>query len=513
VRLLNWSTQGASETAHPLIGTTLRASYRVLRVLAHGQMGLVFEAELLRLRRLMAVKLVARHLSRDPRALARFYREAEIISLLNHPHIVQIVDFDATDDGDPYIVMELLKGENLEQRLERESPLPFATAVRIACQAGSALSAVHSSAVVHRDLKPGNVFLCDVPDEAVFVKLLDFGIGKRLAPGPGITGENAVLGTPEYMPPEQALGRTAFVDERGDQYSLAVMTYEMLAGRVPFTGDTVGEILPQVIESAPPPLNRFVQGVPPLVEQAILRALAKEPKHRFASVAEFVSALATGAGTTVPPLDEAPTTLRLATPVPSNAPSARPSAAPSAVAHAPSVAPFASSLPPRATSVPPRESFAPSRSTRPASGLHPWSRGTVPPEMRLPLAEINGAIERARQAAGAKDFEVASAEIDAALAYADLLNDDDAFAIVREASALIDGVLESRLGGLSAKPRVASEGLDVHVMRLSPEQAFLLSRIDGRCSVEEVLDLTPLPRRRTLLLLVRMLRQKIIAFG
>lgn len=131
--------------------------------------------------------------------------------------------------------------------------------------------------------------------------------------------------------------------------------------------------------------------------------------------------------------------------------------------------------------------------------------------MRLPLAEINGAFERARWAAGARDFEVAAAEIDAALAYADLLNDDDAFAIVREASTLVDDVLEGRLGGLSAIPSIVSEELDVHVARLSSEQAFLLSRIDGRCSVEEVIDLTPLPRHRTLLLLVRLLRQNVIA--
>ena len=133
--------------------------------------------------------------------------------------------------------------------------------------------------------------------------------------------------------------------------------------------------------------------------------------------------------------------------------------------------------------------------------------------MRLPLAEINGAIDRARWAAAARDFDVAAAEVDAALAYADLLNDDDAFAIVHDAAMLIDNVLESRLGGLSATPRIASEALDVNVMRLSSEQAFLLSRIDGTSNVEEVLDLTPLPRRRTLLLLVRLARQKIITLG
>lgn len=131
--------------------------------------------------------------------------------------------------------------------------------------------------------------------------------------------------------------------------------------------------------------------------------------------------------------------------------------------------------------------------------------------MRLPLAEINGAFERARWAAAARDFEVAAAEIDAALAYADLLNDDEAFAIVRDAATLVDSVLESRLGGPTAIPRIASEGLDTHVARLSSEQAFLLSRIDNTSSVEEIIDLTPLPRHRTLLLLVRLLRQKIIA--
>jgi serine/threonine-protein kinase len=209
--------------AEALIGTTLRGSYRVVEVLDQGGMGMVFIAEHTRLKRRVAVKLLAKHLVGDDNALARFHREAEIISQLAHPNIVQVVDFDTTEAGEPYLVMELLKGESLDTLLERERRLPLAEAVRISMQTAAGLTAAHDAEIVHRDLKPGNIFLSEIPGGASFVKLLDFGISKRTGGSRKLTGQFDILGTPDYMAPEQASGKTALVDHRGDQVSLAVI--------------------------------------------------------------------------------------------------------------------------------------------------------------------------------------------------------------------------------------------------------------------------------------------------
>ncbi|HEX2673952.1 MAG TPA: serine/threonine-protein kinase, partial [Polyangiaceae bacterium] len=211
------------EQQHPLIGQTLRGTYRILSTLDQGGMGLVFEAEHTRLRRRVAVKVLAQHLTTDTQALARFNREAEIISQLEHPHIVQVLDFDTTEQGEPYIVMELLKGESLSERLERDGCLSIEESARVVHQVASGLFAAHQASIVHRDLKPANIFFTHLPGQGRVVKLLDFGISKRVGGGRSLTGEFDVLGTPDYMAPEQALGKTANVDPRGDQYALAVI--------------------------------------------------------------------------------------------------------------------------------------------------------------------------------------------------------------------------------------------------------------------------------------------------
>ncbi|HYQ18706.1 MAG TPA: serine/threonine-protein kinase, partial [Polyangiaceae bacterium] len=257
------STSQSATPAHPLLGTTLRGTYKILRTLDQGGMGLVFEAEHVRLKRRLAVKVLAQHLVKDALALARFNREAEIISQLQHPHVVQVTDFDTTESGELYLVMELLSGESLATRLERERCLPIADALRIAHQASSGLAAAHAAKIVHRDLKPANIFLTHVPGQGTVVKLLDFGISKRSGAAKGLTGEYDILGTPDYMAPEQALGKTAQVDHRGDQYALAVITYEMLAGRTPFAGDDVMEVLRQVIGAEPPPIEQLAPHVSP----------------------------------------------------------------------------------------------------------------------------------------------------------------------------------------------------------------------------------------------------------
>lgn len=442
-----------SQSPHKLVGTVLRGTYEVKRLVDRGGMGIVFEGEQVRLRRKVAIKILPVHLAQERQALLRFQREAELVSLLQHPNVVQIVDFDTTEQGEPYIVMEFLTGESLEQRLLRERALPLEFVVRVATQVASGLAAVHEAQIVHRDLKPANVFLTEL-SEGVHVKLLDFGIGKRLGGQQRLTGENDVMGTPDYMPPEQAQGRTAHVDQRGDQYSLAVIAYEMLAGRGPFQGDMM-TILEQVIRSEPPRIEDFVSQLPAGVGPVLRRAMAKEASARFDTIMDFATALSAAAL-------------------------------------------------PRVTSFPP------------AMGLEPNAVPEVAPQrIRSPLpgapshAKLLAALENAKKARSARDIDLAASLVERALGIADALGNSEAHSAIEREEALIEGSLEMRLGRrdavLHAVPMPSEERVS-----LLPEEAFLLSRIDGIARAEEVLDLSPLPRIRTLRLLVRMLNQRLI---
>ncbi|HYP99728.1 MAG TPA: serine/threonine-protein kinase [Polyangiaceae bacterium] len=441
-----------SSDPHPLIGTVLRGTYEVRSVIDQGGMGIVFEAEHLRLRRKVAIKVLPMHLAQHQTASLRFQREAELVSLLQHPHIVQIVDYDTTERGEPYIVMEFLVGESLELRLAREPVLPLAFVVRIATQVASGLAAVHRALIVHRDLKPANIFLTELPAEGVHIKLLDFGIGKRLGGQQRLTGENDVMGTPDYMPPEQAQGRTAHVDQRGDQYSLAVIVYEMLAGRGPFQGDMM-EILEQVIGSQPPAIEDLVPGLPPNVGPVLRRAMAKVPEQRFETALDFADALAAAALQSVPPASSG--ARGVAARLRSN--ESKPSASPADPA-------------------------------------------------QLRLLEV---LEEAKRARSARDIDLSATLVERALSLADELGNAEAAALLEREEALLEGSLEMRLGRRERALRLLPQPEDR--LSLLPEEAFLLSRIDGVASAEEVLDLSPLPRLRTLRLLVRMIRQQLIS--
>lgn len=470
---------------HPLLGTTLRGTYRIVRALDHGGMGTVFEAEHVRLRRRVAVKVLAQHLAKDAHALARFNREAEIISQLQHPHVVQVTDFDTTEAGEPYLVMELLTGESLSSRLERERCLAVPDAVRIAYQVSSGLSAAHAAHIVHRDLKPANVFLASVAaGQGSLVKLLDFGISKRAGSSKGLTGEYDILGTPDYMAPEQALGKTALVDHRGDQYALAVITYEMLAGRTPFSGSDVMEVLRQVIGDEPPAIEQLAPHVPSDCGAVLRRALSKDPDLRFPSINEFADALLRSSGTSLPPPIEG-------FGVPISLPAGPPSAA------RPSVAPVGEPVP---------------SSDRRQTGL----RSKPPADASAPTllnafgsGDLTRALDQARQAHGMGDIELAVNHAETALLMADTLGTPEAHARIDASTTLINAIFEARLGKLSQRLTVLSP-TSSKKLRFSPEQAFLLSRLDGGVTLEETIDLSPLPRQKTLRLLVSMMRQGLI---
>ena len=212
-----------------LVGVVLQDSFRLTRLIGMGGMGAVYEGTQLRLGKRVAVKLLARELSSNQEALARFRREAEVTSQLGHPHIVQVFDFGTAPTGEPYLVMEYLEGEDLDQRIRRSGRLPLATTVSVVKQVASALSSTHARGIVHRDLKPANIFVLEIEGETDFVKVVDFGISKVRAASVRLTGASAVMGTPNYMSPEQALGQIDEIDHRTDQWSLACIAYEMLA--------------------------------------------------------------------------------------------------------------------------------------------------------------------------------------------------------------------------------------------------------------------------------------------
>ncbi|HVR64739.1 MAG TPA: serine/threonine-protein kinase [Polyangia bacterium] len=291
------------------VGIVLDDAYRLTRLIGEGGMATVYEGLQLSLERRVAVKVMSPALAADREALARFQREAQIASRLAHPHIVQASDFGRTPSGEPYLVMEFLEGEDLERRIARRGPLPLPTVVRIVKQVASALAATHAKGIVHRDLKPANVVLMDVEGDADFVKVVDFGISKMRSASTKLTRTSVMMGTPSYMAPEQASGRSDDVDHRADQWALGCITWEMLAGRRLFNGRDVPAILQQLINDDPPPLAGLVSGVTPELDAVLRRALAKKASDRHPTVTAFARAFATAAAPPGVPAQLTPTPL------------------------------------------------------------------------------------------------------------------------------------------------------------------------------------------------------------
>ncbi len=277
-------------------------NFAIIRLLGEGGMSSVYEAEHELIRRKVAVKVLRSELSVDGAQVQRFFNEARATSAIRHPNIVEVIDVGRLPDGVPYLVMELLEGESLAQRLERLGSLDIPLALDFAHQAASALEAAHALNVVHRDLKPDNLFL--VPDQRVtdreLVKVLDFGIAKlrgELAAPPFDTLVGALLGTPPYMSPEQCRGLPEEIDERTDVYALGIILYEMICGRPPFVADGAGELMMLHMTEAPEPPSLLCPEIPEALELAILRALAKKREERWGSMAELNAELAAIADT------------------------------------------------------------------------------------------------------------------------------------------------------------------------------------------------------------------------
>jgi serine/threonine protein kinase len=275
------------------IGEVLRETYRIVALLGTGGSGNVFLAAHERIPGQVAVKTLRGELIADEESRARFRSEAQITAGLRHPHIVQILDFDVTPAGVPYLVMELVAGGDLRGIAAAgggQCDLP--RVAHIIHQIASAVEKAHSVGIVHRDLKPANIMLVNAPGEPDFVKVVDFGLSKLLAAkGPPVTRPDQILGTPGYMAPEQIRGGR--IDARVDQFALASMTYELLSGRAPFPGDDLPAVLHAIMSDDPPRLSDLVPWSSAALSEVIARAIAKNPDDRFASVAEFEQAMTT----------------------------------------------------------------------------------------------------------------------------------------------------------------------------------------------------------------------------
>jgi len=278
------------------VGTVLGGRYRVVRLIGRGGMGSVYEAVQIDLERPVAVKVLNPELAGDAEGIRRFQREAKAAAALAHPSIVQVTDFRA-EPAPAYLVMDLLRGQSLAGRIKERGRLPADRVAHIGMQVLDALEVAHDLGIVHRDIKPDNVFLTQAAGSEDVVKVLDFGVAKLMLPetrdpalaSTALTALGAVVGTPEYMAPEQARGRD--VDRRTDLYALGASLYHALSGRVPFSAPSVNALLFAIVEDAPLSLASLRGDLDPGLVAVIDRAMQKRPDDRYQSAAEFREAL------------------------------------------------------------------------------------------------------------------------------------------------------------------------------------------------------------------------------
>jgi eukaryotic-like serine/threonine-protein kinase len=290
------SSRTGDQASGELVGRVVAERFRVDELIGTGAMGAVYRAFHVHTRKQVALKVLHQELTGVEEVVARFEREAVAAGRVEHPNVAGALDFGRLADGSFYLVLEYVKGERLRNVLA-SGPLPIARALPIARQVALALGAAHAAGIVHRDLKPDNIILLE-RDGADFVKVLDFGVAKVSADAGAaqITKMGTIIGTPDYMSPEQALGHA--VDHRADLYALGVMLYEMLTGKTPFSSDDVTQVLMAQITATPEPLP---DSVPAPVRDVVQRLLAKEPQARVQTAAEAVAAI-DGASTAPSPV-------------------------------------------------------------------------------------------------------------------------------------------------------------------------------------------------------------------
>ncbi len=286
------------QTGDDLIGQTLAGKYRIEELISEGGMGAVYRGTHVLMDKTVAVKVLRPSLAADDTIVARFSREAKAASRIAHPHALSVTDFGESENGVVFLVMEYLSGRTLKNEIRSVGPMPLSRVVEIIRQVGSALDAAHAEGVIHRDLKSDNIMLVD-SNGADWAKVLDFGIAKiqeRVGTyDPGITAPNLIVGTPQYMSPEQC-SQSSELDSRSDIYSLGVILYEMLIGHVPFTGESPTAIMMKHLQEPPPSVLEERDDLPASVARVVAKALAKRPEDRFQSAGQLVEALTDAAG-------------------------------------------------------------------------------------------------------------------------------------------------------------------------------------------------------------------------
>jgi eukaryotic-like serine/threonine-protein kinase len=283
-----------------LLGQVLAGKYRIEEKIDEGGMGCVYRATHVLMEKTVAVKVLHPALAADDKIVARFTREAKAASRISHPHAINVTDFGESENGVVYLVMEYLRGRTLKDIVRSGGPMPLTRVVEIVRQVSGALEAAHHEGVVHRDLKSDNIML----EEATggdWAKVLDFGIAKIQQTehsihetDPGLTAPNLIIGTPQYMSPEQC-SQASDIDARSDIYSFGVILYEMLTGHVPFTGDSPTAVMMKHIQEPAPSILDERKDLPAAVGRVIARALAKKPEDRFNSAGELYDALTAAA--------------------------------------------------------------------------------------------------------------------------------------------------------------------------------------------------------------------------
>ncbi|HEX8707375.1 MAG TPA: protein kinase [Pyrinomonadaceae bacterium] len=280
-----------------LVGQTLADKYRVEELINEGGMGAVYRGTHILMDKTVAIKVLHPALAADDKIVARFSREARAASRISHPHALNVTDFGESSNGVVFLVMEYLKGETLKEVIHTDGPMPLPRVIEIIRQVCGALEAAHGEGVVHRDLKSDNIMLVDVGSGSDWAKVLDFGIAKiteKVGQDPGLTAPNLIIGTPQYMSPEQC-SQASEIDSRSDIYSLGVILYEMLVGHVPFTGESPTAIMMKHLQEPPPSVLEERQDLNASVGRVVTRAMAKRPEDRFQTVSELSEALALAA--------------------------------------------------------------------------------------------------------------------------------------------------------------------------------------------------------------------------
>ena len=280
----------------PAPGDLVASKYVVERVLGVGGMGIVLAARHVQLGQLVAIKFMRDEAAADSNAVNRFVREARAAAALSSQHVARVLDVGTLESGAPYMVMEYLAGSDVSEILSANGPLNIADGLGIVLQACEAIAEAHEMGIIHRDLKPSNLFVTKRRDGTPLVKVLDFGISKKVdlttqAPLQNLTVSGVLIGSPLYMSPEQ-LRSGKDVDARSDIWSLGVIIYELLAGKSPFAGDSLGEVLSRIVADKPPPIRVVRPEIPKGLESVILQCLERDVQRRIQTVGELSAKLA-----------------------------------------------------------------------------------------------------------------------------------------------------------------------------------------------------------------------------